>query len=136
MECKTEEEIERHEKEVIAFFEKIQELNDYNCAVLCKYQDIGHRHKKMRIEGINLHDLDTVLERADIKNGIDIFADEKEEYIVIIAYGQSYTMQGENHFVVEAYKVLPYDDNKMFINIVDSILNRGEDHIAVNQFES
>ena len=137
MDCDTEEEIELHNQETITFIEKLSKLKDYECAVLCKYQDKAHKDVPMKIESTSLHYIDEVWQWGDFKNGVDLLADETLEYLVFVTYGQSYQLKSNNswHTVVEAFKILPYDENRNFLNVVDYCINNKPVVIAKNQYE-
>ena len=134
IDCVEECDIETHNQEISDVFVKLLNLENYKCAVLCKYQDIGHVNKKMRIDSVDLHDIEEVIQWGDIKNGVDLFADENDEYLVLIAYGQSYMLSNEWHEIVEAFKILPYDENKNFLDVVSYVKNGEGVKIAKNQF--
>lgn len=136
-ECKTDQEIDSHNKEIIDIINKLNDLDDFDCAVLCKYQDKGHKELPMKIEATTLHSLSDIFEWGDCKNGCDIMVDDGGEYLVIVTLGQSYQMKGEEHWytVVEAFKVLPYDQNKNFLNIINYVMFSGKLEYARNQFE-
>ena len=135
LDCETEEEVEIHNQEITNIFEKLYSLENYDCAVLCKYQDNAHKNLKMRVESIKLHDIEEVYQWGDFKNGVDLSIDD--EYLVLVAYGQSYQIRGEEnwHIVVEAFKILPYDDNRSFLNVVDYVKNGWDVIEAINQFD-
>lgn len=138
LECETEDDINVHNQEILTLFEKVNQLENYECAVLCKFQDKAHKHLQTRVESILLHDIDEVYQWGDFKNGVDLLIDENNEYFVLVTYGQSYQIKGENdwHTVIEAFKILPYNKDEMFINIVDWALCGQPVKIANNQFET
>jgi len=135
MDCENEEETEKHIKEITDVITKVCELENYDCAVLCKYQDKAHKEIPMKIEPCTLHDIDEVWQWGDCKNGVDLMTDDNKEYLVFLTYGQSYQIKGEEiwHTVIEAFEILPYNKKRDFLNVVDYVLNKGSVKVAVNQ---
>lgn len=133
--CVDDDEVETHNNEISDILSKVMTLDNYDCAVLSKYQDDAHAYKKTQIRAIQLHDINEVIEWGDIKNGVDLFSDENDEYLVIVAYGQSYCLQnGKWDQIVEAFKILPYDEERIFLNIVGFITKNKPVTDAINQF--
>lgn len=133
MECE-EEEIDEHDNENALLISRILNLKNYECFVLSKYLDVGHK-KNTTIQQSELHEILEIIEGTDIKNGFDFYIDDGLEYIVINLYGQSYELKKNSYTTVQSIKILPYDTNKTFINIVPAILKIGDVQISNNQFE-
>ena len=83
---------------------------------------------------INLHDIDVVYQWGDFKNGVDLLVDDNEEYFVLLTHGQSYEMAGEYYSVAEAFMVLPYNEEKHFLNVVSYVFDGEPVKTALNQF--
>lgn len=116
LQCDENEE-EIHSKEIQDIIDEIIAYKDYDCALICKYQDIGHKNIDQRIDSCCFSELLAYLGTRDIKNGVDLFTDG--QYLVFLVYGQGYTMADTNEYylVEEAIKVMPYI-NKEFYNVV------------------
>lgn len=61
-----------------------------------------------------------MIQYVDIKNGIDLFVGNKKEFI-IRTYGSMYDKDGEINFNSTFITILPYDNDKNFINITKYI---------------
>lgn len=116
LQCNENEE-EIHNKEIQDAIDEIIAYKDYECALICKYQDPGHKNIEQRIGSCSFSELLEYLGTRDIKNGVDLYTDG--QYLVFLVYGQGYTMidTNEYHLVVEAIKIMPYI-NKEFYNVV------------------
>ncbi len=127
LQCDESEE-EIHNKEIQDAIDEIIAYKDYDCALICKYQDIGHKNIDQRIDSCCFSEVLEYLGTRDIKNGLDLYTDG--QYLVFLVYGQGYTVidTNEYHLVVEAIKVMPYI-NKEFYNVVK--LLEGEPHKVI-----
>lgn len=126
-----EEEVELHNDEIFEFIEKLSDLDNYECAILAKYQDKVNKDKPTKILNLDLYNLKEVFEMFDCKNGVDLFLDE--EYFVLLLYGQMYTYNFENYMLTLALKILPYNENRDFLDITQFILKNEVVKIASNQ---
>ena len=135
LKCETEEAFSNHDKEIAEEFGKLATLQNYECAVLRQRQDPAASNEKTEILSLSLHDLTDIFEMADIKNGVDLLADENLEFLIVVTYGQTYEMDGRCFFVTDAYKILPYDDDKDFLNVMPYIISNKPVVKAKNQFE-
>ena len=99
-------EFEKHSEEIEELMEKLIKLEDYDCVVLHKYQDIGHRNKDLQVININLWDIYELAELADFKNGVDFLIDD-EGFLNLSVYGQTYKLGGESHFIHAVFKIIP-----------------------------
>ena len=133
--CTKEDEYSKHEDEIMEVFEKLSLLNDYDCAVLRQRQDPAGSGEKTEILSYKSHDLGDIFEMADIKNGVDLLLDDTREFVVIVTYGQSYEMDGNSYIVTDAFKVLPYNNERDFLNIVRYVVSNKPVIKARNQFE-
>lgn len=89
-----EEETELHFKEIEVLFEKLSTDNNiYNVEVtyLDPYQK---EHKPTKIVQMKISELEDFIQNFDIKNGADIYNDQKN--IVIKLYGQTYQYKGKD----------------------------------------
>lgn len=107
-----------HSMEIENIFNSINQYDDYECAVLKKYQDFAHKDKEMEVLSCNLKEIADLLSVFDTKNGIDVLIDD-EGFYVFVLYGQSYVTQSGNSLVTVALKVMPYDKNRNFINLFE-----------------
>lgn len=90
-----EEETEIHFKEIENLFEKISnDKNLYNVKVsyLDPYQQ---KTKEIKIHQMQMSKIEEFIQNFDIKNGADIYNDQKN--IVIKLYGQTYQYKGKNY---------------------------------------
>ena len=133
--CKTEEEELQHENEINFFFSKLTTLPDYECALLRKYQDKYHENIPQKVIPTTLHQILEDLEGEDLKNGIDIVIDD--EYFIVVAYGSGYTANnGECGIDTVALKIIPYNDNRDFLNITSAIIDGNCVTVAKEQFDA
>lgn len=133
LECK-ESAIDLHALENNAISVLLQELPNYDCAVIIRYLDEGNRGKK-HIQQVALHEAFSVLEWGDIKNGTDVYLDE-DGYLNLISHGQGYTMNGKYYMVTVSYQILPYDENQNFLDISKELLKQGGIEISKQQFDN
>ncbi len=131
LDCDENEEI-IHNNEIQEIIDVIVSYKDYDCALICKYQDEGHKHLEQRIDSCSFSGLLEYLGTRDIKNGVDLYTDG--QYLIFLIYGQGYTLteMNEYHLVTEAIKVMPYI-NKEFYNVVN--LLDGQDPTMINENE-
>ena len=133
--CETEEDQLQHENEINSFFSKLASLPDYECAMLRKYQDKYHKSIPQRVIPTTLHQIAEDLEGEDLKNGIDIVIDD--EFFVIVAYGSGYIAKsGESGMDTVALKILPYNEDREFLDITSAIVNGNDVTVAKEQFET
>lgn len=106
-----------HNNEILEIINLLEGYYDYDCALVCKFQDELNKKLKQQIHACKISELTEFLSTRDIKNGIDIYLEN--ECLIFLLYGQGYELKkGADNLVIEAVKVLPYDNNKNFINIV------------------
>lgn len=90
-----EEETEIHFKEIENLFEKCSNNNNlYNVKVsyLDPYQQ---KTKEIKIHQMKMSEIEDFIQNFDIKNGADIYNDQKN--IVIRLYGQTYQYKDKNY---------------------------------------
>ena len=111
----------KHNEEINKILKELRKLDNYDCVVLHKYQDIAHRNKDLQVININLWEIYELVEFADFKNGADFLIDD-EGFLNLSVYGQTYKLGGERHFINAIFKIIPHDENFNFLNISDFIL--------------
>ena len=90
-----EEETEIHFKEIESIFEKLS-TDDNFCIVEVSYLDpIQIIDKCRRLIKMKLSEIENFIQDFDIKNGADIYNDQKN--IVIKLYGQTYQYKDKNY---------------------------------------
>lgn len=90
-----EEETEIHFKEIESIFEKLS-TDDNFCIIEVSYSDpIQIIDKCRRIIKMKLSEIEEFIQNFDIKNGADIYKNEKN--LVFILYGQNYNYDGQNY---------------------------------------
>lgn len=90
-----EEETEVHFKEIESIFEKLS-TDDNFCIIEVSYSDpIQIIDKCRRIIKMKLSEIEKFIQNFDIKNGTDIYNNEKN--LVFILYGQNYNYDGQNY---------------------------------------
>lgn len=98
-----EEETELHFKEIEDLFEKLSTDNNlYNVEVtyLDPYQK---EHKPTKNVQMTMSEIEDFIQNFDIKNGADIYNDQKN--IVIKLYGQTYQYKGKDYInTTQLYK--------------------------------
>lgn len=90
-----EEETEIHFKETESLFEKCSNDNNlYNVKVsyLDPYQK---KTKEIKVHQMQMSEIEDFIQNFDIKNGADIYNDQKN--IVIKLYGQTYQYKGKDY---------------------------------------
>lgn len=121
MECDEKEEI-IHNEEIMYYVNCIDELPNYNCAVIIKYIDPAHKNKKEQIMECELHDFMNMIEYCDIKNGADLYIDSNGLFS-IVTYGQFYKMKDEWFNIQTKIDILPFDENKEFLSISSFLID-------------
>lgn len=92
-----EEETEVHFKEIENIFEKCSNDNNlYNIKVsyLDPYQQ---KTKEIKVHQITMSELEDFIQNFDIKNGADIYNDQKN--LVFVLYGQTYNYDNKDHII-------------------------------------
>ena len=100
---------ENHMKEIENIFEKIYSIKNYDCIYTVEYVDEYHKeHREKRRTIDDLQSLNDILEGTDLKNGMDVFIDDKN--LVFLVHGQGYTRLGEYHLVETKVTVEAFDN--------------------------
>jgi len=99
---------ENHIKEIESIFEKIYAMKNYDCLYTVEYVDEYHKeHRDKYITNDDLQSLNDILESTDLKNGMDVFIDEKN--LVFLVHGQGYSRLGQYHLVERKVTVEAFD---------------------------
>lgn len=99
---------ENHIKEIESIFEKIYAMKNYDCLYTVEYVDEYHKeHRDKYITNDDLQSLNDILESTDLKNGMDVFIDEKN--LVFLVHGQGYSRLGQYHIVERKVTVEAFD---------------------------
>lgn len=112
----TENEIETHTQECHEIIDKLQEHNNYDCAVLIKYFDERNKEKEPIIKQSKLYDCMDMIQYADIKNGVDFTM--VEGYLTFICYGSEYQYNDQTYITTAGIQIRPYNSNRDFIQII------------------
>lgn len=113
LECKFDDEINMHYSEINNYIKQLQIQMNYNCAVIIKYFDEGHKYRDVIIKECLLHDCLETTQYADIKNGIDMAC--IDGYITFICYGTEYMLNNLTFFTTTGIQIRPYDNKRNFI---------------------
>ena len=127
-------EFEKHSEEIEELMEKLIKLEDYDCVVLHKYIDLGHKDKEMKVIDSNLWDIYELVEYADFKNGVDILIDD-EGFLNLSVYGQTYRMDGNDYFINPIFKIIPRDKDWNFLDISGFLLEGKEVKLSEKQLD-
>lgn len=106
-----------HAEEINKVIKQLSSKENYNCAVLKKFQDDGHKHIEMEILHCSLCNIYEVIESCDFKNGIDVCISD-DGYYVFVLYGQIYELENKHYMMTTALKIMPYDQNRKFIKLI------------------
>ncbi len=111
-----------HYQEIAAVLDCILQLPDYPCAVLAKFQDPMNESKPQEILACTLHSILEFADQFDSKNGIDLLVSD-DKFLIMLVYGGVYAFENTYYYRTVALKVMPYDENECFINIMDDVLS-------------
>lgn len=106
-------EVQEHNQEIKDISEKLQNYQDYDCAVIIKYFDEANKDKEPIIKSCNLHNCDEMIEYVDSKNGVDIAI--VEDFLTYIVYGQGYSVNDKYYLIQTGIQIRPYDKKRNFI---------------------
>lgn len=129
----TDDEIKAHCIEIQAILDKLDKLENFQCAVIEKAQDPAHSKEVEKIWPSAIHELKDILDAADLKNGCDLVTNDDCEFLVIVTYGQTYEYQGKDGQCITAYEILPFNSRRQFLDVI-TYLRGGEVKIAMEQF--
>lgn len=88
-------ETEIHFKEIETLFEKLS-TNNHLCIVKVSYLDpYQKKTKEIKVHQMPMSKIEDFIQNFDIKNGADIYNDQKN--IVIKLYGQTYQYKDKNY---------------------------------------
>ena len=72
-------------------------------------------HRDKYITNDDLQSLNDILESTDLKNGMDVFIDEKN--LVFLVHGQGYSRLGQYHLVERKVTVEAFDNYGFEVNL-------------------
>ena len=119
-----EKEEQQHIQEMMKLENKLWELDNYDCLIIQKSQDIYHKDQKGELFAYNLHGIYSLAEFVDCKNGADAYIDDNG-LLVLSVYGQSYTYENENYLLNSTFCVIPHNEVGTVLDISDFIQNGG-----------
>jgi hypothetical protein len=126
-----EEEYEEHIQELTDIEELICELPNYDCAVILKYLDPAHEKREEKVRNCSLHDFMEMVQYADIKNGVDIEIGDNNIFN-LVCYGETYTINDIIYSVKTCISIMPYDENKDFLDLSQFLLNNNSIEMFLN----
>lgn len=113
LDCKTELEIQIHTNECQNILKNLLKFQNYDCAVIIKNFDKVNLHNAPIIKQCKLYECYSIVEYADIKNGVDIAI--VEGYLTFICYGTEYELENKCYLTTVGIQVRPFDKNRNFI---------------------
>lgn len=118
LEIENEEEQVTHVEEIQKIIDTVVSYQDYECALICKYQDVAHKDIEQEIRHVEFSQVLGEIEYFDFKNGIDLW--NQGDYLILVLHGQGYFVKADNsyHLVTMAMKIMPYDENRSFVNVL------------------
>lgn len=134
LDCDENEE-QQHNDELMKIFEHLVSIKDYPCALVCKYQDEAHNKLDNQIYNCQLSEVFDEIQKFDMKNGVDLFLDENG-FMNMLIYGQGYTYQDKYSLITMGIKILPYDEQRNFLDLTDSIYQGSNAKISKQQFNN
>ena len=119
--CQTNEEIEKHNKEIEDIISQLSDDNNYECAMIIKRFDEAGINKEPIIKSCYLHDCQNAVEYADIKQGVDIAL--VDGFLTFVCYGSEYKLNESIYIVTTGIQIRPYNENRDFI-LFDSMKSK------------
>ena len=116
------------------YLDDIINIYDFDSILICKYQDEYHKRFDQEIYNCKMPEAYDELERFDYKNGMNLYIDD-DGYLIFVIYGQGYQYKNKHYLVEMAVKVLPYNDNKDFLDVSDIIKGGNNISVSKNQFD-
>ena len=116
LDCDEKEE-EIHNEEIERFLKLILNLPNYECAMIFKREDLNNQ--KEIIKACMFHEVLDNIDYVDIKNGVDLFVEDG--ILHIYCYGQHYTIDQTNKLVLNNIQVLPYNENREFLDLFSNV---------------
>lgn len=120
LECSTEQEENIHQEEINEIIHRINELPNYETALRYRKTSLSKYNETINIKRCFLYDIFDEIDDVDMKNGYDL-AFEENGIFTLIVYGQHYQFNNEWYLVETHIDVLPYDEQRKFINIIPDI---------------
>ena len=131
----TEEEQILHEEEFQEIMNRIRKLPDFECAVICRPLDIQRADQKPWIRTCRLHFIDYIRDWDDTSKGMDMWLDD-DSYPVLICYGSEYSYENEMIRKALSCKILPFNEDHVYMNIANALFYDGDIIPADNQFSA
>ena len=116
--CQTNEEIEKHNKEIEDIISQLRNGKNYECAEIIKRFDEAGINKEPIIKSCYLHECQYMIEYVDIKQGVDIAL--VDGFLTFICYGSEYKLNESIYVVTTGIQIRPYNENRDFI-LLDSM---------------
>lgn len=92
-----EEETEIHFKEIENLFEKLS-TNNHLCIIKVDHLDpYQQKTKEIKVHQMQMSEIEEFIQNFDIKNGADIYNDQKN--LVFVLYGQTYRYENKDCIV-------------------------------------
>ena len=124
----------KHKNEIFSFFDKMSEIKEFKCALLCQHQDFLHKNENTIIKHCFMDQIIEEIRSFDTYNGIDIFVDNYN-YFIILTYGHNYSFKGKDDVVRVAIKILPFNQAGDFLDISQFVFFNGNVKISKQQFK-
>lgn len=129
-----ENEWEIHNQEIFNLIGRLQVIPNYDCALICKYQDPANRHKDQEIKSCKLRDILSITNLFDCKNGIDLLIDE-DNYLCMMIFGQMYEYKDEYEITTVAVKIMPYNKDRDFVDIYGVLFEDVYEKVSDEQYD-
>lgn len=116
---------EVHDKLFEKYYDRIYELENYECEFTVQFVDDFHKkHYDKDVFLGKLKDISDVLDLQDYKNGVDILIDGRKN-LVFMVYGQGYEYNGKYSLVTTKIRIRAKDAENRKIDF-DVALNGNE----------
>ena len=102
LDCEGEQAEEAHGEEIARILFQMEQRAEWAgglWSVTRRFIDQAHEGVEPRRSFVEPHELQDLIESADIKNGVDLCMDEHGA-LIVVAHGQGYTMDGTYHGTV------------------------------------
>lgn len=109
---------EQHAKEILNFFERLGQFDEYKCDIEVQYNDVAHSNIPKKVHDSAINEIEDFIQRFDLKNGSDLYQTEDGFYAIRI-YGTGYTYNDSYNLVDVTLKIMPYVKERNYINITN-----------------
>ena len=116
LDCQTNEDKQKHNKEIIELITSLQRYDNYDCAIIIKCFDIANEKREPVIKQCKLYDLLDVTNYADTKYGVDLA--NVDGYITFVCYGTAYELNGKQYLTTTGIQVRPYNNKRKFMQLI------------------